>query len=601
MKKIISILVFGIFFCAEAFAQTLVAKTSRTDLPEGEAFLLTLDYDGSDSSVPELGVLDKDFTIYSVTNSYQTNIINGQVSQQRQWQIGLMPKATAGTTVTVPPIKLGSVQSNPVQLRILDAQNLAHPDNSDNPDYQAPQQGPRFAVKGSVDNQNPYVQQQINYTLTLYDAGGLQGGEPEFIDDGSNNWLIRGLGQPEISSKVVNGRSLREIRFRYAMFPQKSGRLKTPVMRFNGYYLTQGGRGSDPFEEIFGGSLFDAGVGFGSMFATRNPVVLNTKPIEVNVRPIPSENDGNWWLPAESVRLYAEWSPQRPDFKVGEAVSRTVYLKAVGVVENQLPDINFKNAEGLKQYPERPVTQNAVENGKVVAVKKTANVYIPDRSGNITIPEISVDWFNVKTGRLERAVLPATSIQVQPGSAPAAAQPQTTRPQPDIQQSEKMLPDNPEKTTAAAAEETPAQPESRFGAYYTAIAAFILGLIVSWLLFRTPKKGQPKNEEKPGLRDSRKTVVRCAKDNDFRGLRDALLNWAEEKFKNRRITNMSDVVRAVNAKDFEKQIDILTAELYGKGSEDWNSAAFIKAFEKADAKKTTDKATDKPLPGLYKN
>ena len=90
------------------------------------------------------------------------------------------------------------------------------------------------------------------------------------------------------------------------------------------------------------------------MFATRNPVVLNTKPIEVNVRPIPPANNGNWWLPAESVKLYAEWSPQRPVFKVGEAVSRTVYLKAVGVVENQLPDIKFRDVAGLKQYPEKP-------------------------------------------------------------------------------------------------------------------------------------------------------------------------------------------------------------------------------------------------------
>lgn len=232
MRKIISILVFGIFFYAEAFAQTLVAKTSRTDLPEGEAFLLTLDYDGSDASVPELGVLDKDFTIYSVTNSYQTNIVNGQVSQQRQWQIGLVPKGVAGTAVTVPPIKLGNVQSNPVQLRILDAQNLAHPDNSDNPGYQAPQRGPRFAVKGDVDDKNPYVQQQINYTLTLYDAGGLQGGEPEFIDDGSNSWLIRSLGEPEINSKVVNGRSLREIKFRYAMFPAKKRPAQDPGYSF---------------------------------------------------------------------------------------------------------------------------------------------------------------------------------------------------------------------------------------------------------------------------------------------------------------------------------------------------------------------------------
>ncbi len=599
MRKIISILVFGIFFYAEAFAQTLVAKTSRTDLPEGEAFLLTLDYDGSDASVPELGVLDKDFTIYSVTNSYQTNIVNGQVSQQRQWQIGLVPKGVAGTAVTVPPIKLGNVQSNPVQLRILDAQNLAHPDNSDNPGYQAPQRGPRFAVKGDVDDKNPYVQQQINYTLTLYDAGGLQGGEPEFIDDGSNSWLIRSLGEPEINSKVVNGRSLREIKFRYAMFPQKSGRLKTPVIRFNGYYLTQGGRGSDPFEEIFGGSLFDAGVGFGSMFATRNPVVLKTKPIEVNVRPIPPANNGNWWLPAESVKLYAEWSPQRPVFKVGEAVSRTVYLKAVGVVENQLPDIKFRDVAGLKQYPEKPVAQNAVENGQVVAVKKTANVYIPDKAGNIAVPEISVDWFNVRTGRMERAVLPAANIQVQPGNVSVAAQPQTM--EPDMNRRGEILADSAEEAVETVAAELPVSPENRFSAYYAAIAAFILGLAVSWLLFRSPARERAKPAEKPGLRDSRRAVVRCAKESDFRGLRDALLNWAAEKFKNRRITNMSDIVRAVNVEDFEKQIDILTAELYGKGSDTWNSAAFIKAFEKADALKPKDKAADKPLPGLYKN
>lgn len=120
--------------------------------------------------------------------------------------------------------------------------------------------------------------------------------------------------------------------------------------------------------------------------------------------------------------------PAAAVFKVGEAVSRTVYLKAVGVVENQLPDIKFRDVAGLKQYPEKPVAQNAVENGQVVAVKKTANVYIPDKAGNIAVPEISVDWFNVRTGRMERAVLPAANIQVQPGNVSVAAQPQTMEP-----------------------------------------------------------------------------------------------------------------------------------------------------------------------------
>lgn len=603
MKKIIAFLVLGIFFYTNAIAQTLVAKTNRTEIPEGEAFLLTLDYDGNDSTPPDFNVLDRDFTIYSVTNAYQNNFFNGTMTQSRQWQVGLMPKAQAGAEVTIPPIKLGNIHSNPLTLKIVSAADLTHPNNSSNSGYQEPQSGPRFAVKGAVNTKTPYVQQQIDYTLTLFDTGGLQGSEPEFVDDGTNNWLIKSLGAPDISSKVVNGRSIREIKFHYAMFPQKSGKLKTPEIRFNGYYLTQNGRGSDPFEEIFGGSLMDTGIGFGSMFATRTPVVLNAKQIEIDVKPIPSVNNGNWWLPAESVKLYAEWNPQRPTFKVGEAVNRTIYLKAAGVVENQLPDIRFREVNGLKQYPEKAAAQNAIEGDSVVSIKKIANVYIPNKAGNMTIPEISVNWFNVKTGQMERAVLPAVNIQVQPADALTSQKlPQVSKqsqPQ-NMQQRGQILENAAAEAVDTLTDELPNIPESRYSAYYTAIAAFVLGLIISFMIFRTPKATRKPEAEKPNLRDSRKAVIRSAREKNFKALRDALLNWAQEKYKNISVTNMNDIVKSVNSKDFEKQIDLLTAELYGKGTAEWNSDAFIEVFEKADAKKLTDKTSAKPLPNLYK-
>lgn len=122
------------------------------------------------------------------------------------------------------------------------------------------------------------------------------------------------------------------------------------------------------------------------MFATRNPVVLNTKQIEVNVRPIPPANNGNWWLPAESVKLYAEWSPQRPVFKVGEAVSRTVYLKAVGVVENQLPDIKFRDVAGLKQYPENRLPRMRLKTVRSSPSKKPPTSIFPIRPAILPYP-----------------------------------------------------------------------------------------------------------------------------------------------------------------------------------------------------------------------
>ena len=54
-----------------------------------------------------------------------------------------------------------------------------------------------------------------------------------------------------INSKIINGRQLREIQFKYALFPQKSGLLRTPDVEFRGYYLTRSRRSADVFDDVF--------------------------------------------------------------------------------------------------------------------------------------------------------------------------------------------------------------------------------------------------------------------------------------------------------------------------------------------------------------
>lgn len=599
MKKIFLSLIIGLMLTTQAMAQVLTAKVNRSEIPEGETFLLTLDYEGGkDSSVPDLNVLDQDFVIYSVSNSYSTSYTNGVTSQMRQWQIALMPKTIGGNEVIVPAISLGSIKSNPISIKILNAAQALDPQNASasNSGYQAQSNRPRFAINGEVDNKKPYVQQQVNYTLTLYDTGGLQGSEPEFMDDGKNEWLIKSLGSPEIDSKVINGQSIREIKFHYAMFPQKSGVLKTPEIRFNGYYLSESRGGSDPFEEIFNGGLLNAGIGFNSMFATRNPVVLTTKPVDIEVKPIPSINAGKWWIPAENVKLYAEWNPANPTFRVGEAVNRSIYLKATGVSENQLPDIKFAMVEGLKQYPEKAVAQNGIEQDNVVAVKKISNVYIPNTTGNITIPEVRVDWFNVKTNQPEIAILPAVSIKVLPNTNMTQVQPEANVPTDTREERAETLIDAADATVDFMKDELPQS--SNYNIYIMAIAAFVLGLVFSYLIFRPARRSSKANSE---IKDYAKFVIQSAKDKDFRALRDGILCWAEDKFKDCKITSMKEVIKQVKSKDFEKQIELLSAELYSNDKTNWDSKAFIEVFEKADKKKVTAKADKNPLPKLYKD
>lgn len=589
IKSVSLSILLGVAFIGAAWAQTFNAAVNRTEVPQGETFVLTLELaDGSDSGNPDLSVLDKDFIVYSVGNAFSYNYINGVASKSRQWQIALMPKNSG--KITVPSIKLGNLETQPITLNVIPASAAATEASAGTGGYQAPQQmnRPKFSMTAEIGNPNPYVQQQVDYTLKIYDTGGLQGDMPQFIEDGSNNWIIRSLGEPTVGSKIVNGRSLREITFRYALFPQKSGVLPTPEVRFDGYYLTRSRGMNDPFDDLFGGNL--GSIGFVDMFATRNPVLLTAKPEKVNVQPIPSDNNGNWWLPAQQVALFAEWEPRQPVFKVGEAVNRTIYLKAVGVAESQLPELNLASVSGLKQYPDKAVASSGIENGQVVAVKKISNVYIPNRAGKMTIPEIAVDWFNVRTNRMEKAVLPAMNIEVLPGAAVETA----PAPQPETR------PESPSRVLEDVANETENLVERSIPQglpYIIAAAAFLLGIVVSWMLFGMRNKSRNADD----IKDFDRYIVRAAKSKDYRALRDGLISWARDRWNDSKITNLKDVAKAVGNKEFAAQLDGLAVSLYAPEGGEFKTEAFLKAFEKVRKAKVKSRTGDaQPLPKLYK-
>lgn len=574
MKKFAFVLGLCLLWAAKLPAQSLEAKVNRTEIPEGETFLLSVELEGGKTdSAPDFSVLEPDFTVYSVSNAYRTNIINGQVSQSQQWNLVLMPNKNG--KLTIPAISLEQYTTAPIDIRVGAAQQVSGGSR------QAAQNGqPRFKIEAAVDNRSPYVQQQINYTLTLYDTGGLQGEEPAFQTADENAWIIKSLGAPEINTKMIDGRNLREIKFRYAMFPQKSGVQEIPAVRFNGYYLTRDRR-SDPFGQLFNDDLFIAGFGMTDVFATKNPVVLTAKPIKINVLPAPAENAGNWWLPAEDVRLHAEFNPPRPQFKVGEAVNRTIYLQAAGVIDSQLPELKFKSVSGLKQYPEKPQVEMRVENGKIIASEKIANVYIPNQPGDMTLPEISVNWFNVKTKTMEKAVLPAITVKVI-GDAP-------TQPAAGSENSVQM----PAPSGIQAEENLSAGQETNL--YLLLGGAFLLGILLclalikgwGWLL-------------SAGRRNFKKQVIKAAKAKDLHTVRDNLLAWAAERYPGQRILSLQDIDAAVNDREFRCELDKLGEALYAKDTHDWNEFLFIRVFNKINKRKKGRQNNHEPLPKLYK-
>lgn len=579
MKKFIrNFIVLLLFWGNSTVTQAFQATVNRTEIPQGETFLLTLETDDDKSKqTPDLSVLDKDFKVYSVGNAFQSSYVNGVTSHSRQWQIVLMPKREG--KIEIPAIKYGNEVSNPIQLTVVSSSLAKQIEKGNNI--------PEIAVDAEIDNKNPFVQQQIIYTYKLYDSGGLYGDAPSILDDGSNDWIVKGLGEPIINRRIINGKTLREIKFKYALFPQKSGKLKTPEIIFKGYYVTENTQNKNAFERVFNQGFVN--MDFHGMFATRNPVTLKADPIIVDVKSIPETSNKSWWLPASKVSLTAEWNDKNPVFRVGEAIGISVYLKAIGVIENQLPDIKFNEIDGVKQYPEKPITMGSKNNDNIISIKKFSNVFIPEKPGKIIIPELSVSWYNVKSGQLEKAILPAQTIMV----LPASGSNDTNRMEEEIVEPEETLSPQPISTKEKEVQNETKE-EKILPISILLLLTFILGVIVSWFFFGRNK------EKSLTVKDYVKEVEVTASSGNIKDLRNVLLEWARSVYNQSKINNLDEIKKYDVSFAFQEQLNLISKVLYSDQKEKFDAKEFIRVFREEQKHQKKQAANKLPLPKLYK-
>lgn len=582
MKKLLTLLTLAFAFAFQtAEAQTLTASVNRQNVPQGELVMLSLDYTGKQThDKPDLSVLRKNFNIFSMAQEFQSIYENGKTSQLQRWNIGLMPRSAG--TLSIPPISLGNISSQPLEIKVIPS-GSSDTVSAENRDM------PKYAIEAEADNLSPYVQQEVNMTVTLYDAGGLQGSAPYFDEAAQQDWNIIALGDPVLESKVINGRSVRVIKFKYALFPQKSGKLLLPSAKFEGFYLSGRNR-VNPFQQLLDTPFGDIALNLSDMGATRNPVFLETKAREINVKP--AAENSKWWIPAESLEIYSQWQPSPPVFKVGEAVSRNISIKALGVTDKQLPDLRFNSSGSIKQYPEKPVSENRIENGSVASVKNIKNVYIPSAPGKNVIPEIKIDWYNVKTGKFETAKLPAMEIMVLPGAAGVVSENEVASEQSAV------LP----KAAVSAGETDKASAETSHGnqpanLYLWLSAAFLAGVLITWMLL-TALRNEKKQLSSSG-NNYYNEVIRFAKHKDLRALRDSLILWARSKYQDERIFSFRDIYAYCPNAAFIQELEGLSALMYAPEKNEWDERKFIEAFVKANKFSQTPGDTQPPLPDLY--
>jgi len=108
-------------------------------------------------------------------------------------------------------------------------------------------------------------------------------------------------------------------------------------------------------------------------------------------------------LATPSLRLTTTFSPTQSTFKVGDAIERTIVLKAVNVPDLLIPTIPLQDIEGLDIYPEEPrLSQKTVNENTLRSTRIQKETYLITHEGNYSIPKETLYWYNTRTKKVQK-------------------------------------------------------------------------------------------------------------------------------------------------------------------------------------------------------
>jgi hypothetical protein len=260
--------------------------------------------------------------------------------------------------------------------------------------------GQDLLLEAQIEPAQVYVQAQAIYRLRFYQAVDVR----DLRIDGPSARLadIRPIGQGRIYQEVRGNRRYRVHERSYAVLPFASGPLELAGAHAAGRVATPGAQSS-------GG---------------RHAVSVEASPRIMNVLPAPETAKASW-LPARRLTLTESWMAPDPA-RIGAAFKRTIRIEAAGVDAAQLPELQVV-APGIAVYAEPARLKNRFAGELNIGSREQLFNMVPQRTGDIVVPELQLRWWDTATAMPHIASLPSHRLHIAADTVqtlPASAVPQ---------------------------------------------------------------------------------------------------------------------------------------------------------------------------------
>lgn len=364
-----------------SMAQGTRAFLDREEIVLGESVTLNIETDQPGGGEPDLSALGSDVRVLGSSSSTQISVVNGQQSMRTLWGVVLEPVAAG--VIGIPALEVRGQRTEPLRLSVLPASARPRDVDAD------------VLLEVEAAPENPYVQQQVIYTVRLLYAVTLLDGQ---LDEPSAAGAdIRRLGGDATFSRDMGGRRYNVVERRYALTPLASGELRIEAPRFRGRALA-GGRAN---------RMFDPGT----------PVSAAGEAVTLEVRQRPA-GAGEPWLPAQSLDYSAQTSAAGA-LKVGEPVTLSLRLSARGLSAEQLPELVLPAIDGAEVYPDQEASQSREGPRGIEGERSRSFAVVPNRAGTLELPRLVIRWWDVAADEMREAVIEAQRFEVEPGAGAA--------------------------------------------------------------------------------------------------------------------------------------------------------------------------------------
>ena len=496
---------------------TVNANLDRYSVIEGNTIRLTLESDQAGALSPDLSPLHKEFQILGSKKMSISSKSSGTRQFSARWQVLLRPKLAGN--LKIPPLHIGNEQSTEMEVIV---ERAGRPTNKRFAEFA------QATLELTSDSTALYQESQMTVTMRLTDHLALP---PEHMLKAPlvENASVLPFGEATKRQSVRKGQVYNLMERRFLIFPHSSGQMTLPSQSL---------------------------VLVGQDSSLRQ---IESAPLTIDVRPAAHQQNRGYWLPASRVTLESDLSTQYT-MELGQSLEHTLTLTAEGIRASSLPALMPLKNE-LAQIEIVDVQLNEQLNSTGLISTRTETVRItPHERGEVTLPAISIPWWDTVQDRSQTVELPLTQITVNASSLPETASMTDTGEQEKVDQSEQGL-----SGTVIGL----------LAALFTAVAAF-----AGWI-YSKRRKGAAEAAKAEALSadqeaDAFETLTLACHQTDPFLAQQALVYWAQHFWADFPIQNCADISQMAGSETFDMLIADLEQHIYDD-AEDWHGDLLLQA------------------------